>query len=279
MPEQSSGLDLEQRLRALELEITDLQMGRRRSAPAAARPSRARRILVSLSVVLAIGLLPMVAFASDTFTDVPDSNQFHDAINNLYNARITRGCTTTPPLMYCPQGPVNRQQMAGFLSRGLGRATSAQDSTSVTADNNNVEVVSVTIEPGGLTGGTGFVLVTGSVSAYTSDAATCPCELGVRVRDVTGATNPSLWQFFDVSNTVNPDGFRTGSGTISWVFQVPSGEARTFAVWTEVSMTDGNGSLSLQGHITALYVPFGGTGGSTLGTFGTQAAATDGQAD
>jgi hypothetical protein len=269
MPEHPSGPILEQRLRALELEINDLRTERRRrAAPTAARPSRARRIVVSLSVIMAIGLLPMVALASDTFTDVPNTNQFHDPINNLYNARVTRGCTTTPPLEYCPRDPVNRQQMAGFLNRGLGRATGAEDQALATADTGNIEVASVTIDAGGLTGGTGFVLVTGSVSAFTDSATTCPCEVGMWLSD-SGGAGPGLAQFFDVSNTP-PTTFRNASGSQSWVFQVPSGTAEEFTIMADVFMTGVTGSLTLSGHITAVYVPFGGTGGSTLGTTSVQ---------
>jgi len=281
MPEQSSRPIVEQRLRALELEVDDLRRGRRRPAATAARPSRARRIVVSLSVIMAIGLLPMVALASDTFTDVPDSSQFHDAINSLYEARITRGCTTTPPLQYCPQDNVNRQQMAGFLNRGLGRATGDENAAIVEADEGNVEIVSVTVEPGGLTGGTGFVVVTGSVSAFTTSGTTCPCEVGIRVRNLTADDGPGLWQFFDVSNTATPTTFRNASGSQSWVFQVPSGTAQEFAVLADIDMAGATGFLALQGHITAVYVPFGGTGGSTLGTSGEpqEPASNDGRGD
>ena len=271
MPEHPSEPTVEARLRALEAEVDDLG-GRRRIAPTAARPSRIRRIFVSLSVVMAIGLLPMVAFASDTFTDVPDSNPFHDAINNLAGAGITTGCNVTPA-QFCPQEAVKRQAMAGFLGRGLGRATGAEGAATVTADA-TATVASVTLEPGGVTGGTGFVLVTGSVTGGTTSATTCPCEVGIRVANVTAGQQVGLWNFFDVSNTASPSTFRNGSGTQSWVFEVPSGTAQEFAVLASVDMTGATGEVILQGHVTAVYVPFGGTGGSTLGTTGVQGGST-----
>ena len=272
MPEHPSEPILEQRLRALEIEIDDLRE-RRSRAPTAARSARIRRIFVSLTVIMTIGLLPMVVPASDTFNDVPDSNPFHDAINSLAGAGITTGCNNTPP-QFCPQEFVKRQAMAGFLNRGLGRATANQDATAIGADANDVEVASVTLTPGGVTGGIGFVLVTGSVSAFTTSGTTCPCEVGMRVADVTGGTDPGLWQFFDVSNTATPSTFRNSSGTMSWVFEVPSGTAREFAVMADIDMTGATGTLALQGQITAMYVPFGGTGGSTLGTTGVQGGST-----
>lgn len=276
MPEQSSGPNLEGRLRALELEVNDLRRGRR-AAGTAPRPSRAHRIIASVSVILAIGLLPMVAFASDTFTDVPDSSQFHDAINNLSNAGITRGCGGT---LFCPQDPVKRQQMAAFLNRGLGRATGAQGSQGVTADS-TVTLAGITVETGGLTGGTGFVLVTGSLTAFTLDGATCPCTVSLRLRDTTAGVEPGLFQFITVANTTTPfagGAYRFGTGTMSWVFSVPSGTSESFVIRAGVDMTGATGTLTLQGHLTALYVPFGSTGGSTLGDTG-DAPSTDGLGD
>ena len=40
------------------------------------------------------------------------------AIDALYAAGITRGCSTRP-LRYCPNNAVTRAQMASFLTRAL----------------------------------------------------------------------------------------------------------------------------------------------------------------
>lgn len=271
MPERSSGPDLEQRLRVLELEVTELRRPRRSRAPSIHR-SRTRRVLAAISLVVTLGVLPMVAVASDTFGDVATGSQFHAAINNVYDARITRGCDDSP-LLFCPGDTVNRQQMAGFLNRGLGRATGSSSSINLSADSGGSEVVSVSLTPGGLTGGTAFVVVTGSVTAFTFNGTTCPCEVGMRVQNVTASDEPTLWQFFDVSNTATPTGYRNASGSMSWVFEVPSGTTQEFAVMVNVDMAGAPGDLDLQGHITALYVPFGGTGGSTLSTFDASGSA------
>jgi hypothetical protein len=253
---------LERRLAALELEIRQLRTA---PPPRAAPPPRRRmrKVATAIMLVLAIGVVPMVALASDTFSDVPTGNQFHDAINNLYDARITRGCTTSPPLMYCPQDDVNRQQMAGFLNRGLGRVAGTQDFVDYTADATQT-VASITLDTGGLTGGTGFVHVTGSATGFTSSTTTCPCALGLRVRNATAGQEPGLWQFEEVSNTPSHGSLRLGSATQSWVFSVPTGTTQTFELRVLVNMTGATGDITVQGHITAVYVPFGSTGGSTL---------------
>jgi hypothetical protein len=59
--------------------------------------------------------LALPAPSNDYFTD--DSGTAHeDAINRIAEAGITAGCTAT---RFCPNGIVNRQQMAAFLYRAL----------------------------------------------------------------------------------------------------------------------------------------------------------------
>jgi hypothetical protein len=53
------------------------------------------------------------------FADVPPGNPFKPFIEELYNDGITTGCTTSP-LMYCPDQPVTRGQMAVFIVRAFG---------------------------------------------------------------------------------------------------------------------------------------------------------------
>ena len=53
-----------------------------------------------------------------TFTDVPATYWAWNWIERLYNAGITNGCSTDP-LLYCPEDPVTRAQMAVFLERGM----------------------------------------------------------------------------------------------------------------------------------------------------------------
>lgn len=53
-----------------------------------------------------------------TFVDVPSTYWAFDFIEQLYNAGITGGCSTSP-LNYCPTVPVTRAQMAVFLLKGI----------------------------------------------------------------------------------------------------------------------------------------------------------------
>ena len=51
-----------------------------------------------------------------TFSDVPISYWSWNYIERLYNAGITGGCGT---IIYCPESPVTRAQMAVFLEKGV----------------------------------------------------------------------------------------------------------------------------------------------------------------
>lgn len=53
-----------------------------------------------------------------TFRDVPADDTFAQAIANLARAGITQGCNPPANDRFCPDQPVTRQQMAGFIVRG-----------------------------------------------------------------------------------------------------------------------------------------------------------------
>ena len=56
---------------------------------------------------------------TDMFGDVPDGHPFKPFIEQLYNDGVTSGCSASP-LLYCPDQPVTRGQMAVFLVRAFG---------------------------------------------------------------------------------------------------------------------------------------------------------------
>ncbi|HTR02386.1 MAG TPA: S-layer homology domain-containing protein [Thermoanaerobaculia bacterium] len=57
--------------------------------------------------------------AQGIFTDVPADDNFAPWIEDLYNREITGGCQASP-LMYCPDNPNTRGQMAVFLVKSFG---------------------------------------------------------------------------------------------------------------------------------------------------------------
>lgn len=66
-------------------------------------------------------VMPVVAAFRTTqvvFWDANGDHWAYDFIRRIFNAGITAGCGTNPPL-YCPDAPVTRDQMAVFLLRGI----------------------------------------------------------------------------------------------------------------------------------------------------------------
>ena len=71
------------------------------------------------------------ARGAPVFQDVPCPGSLADWIEELYAEAITGGCQASP-LLYCPTSPVNRGQMATFLSKTfhLGPAPASPHPTS-----------------------------------------------------------------------------------------------------------------------------------------------------
>ena len=63
------------------------------------------------------------AATHDWFTD-DSTNAHQDSINRVADAGVTRGCSAD---RYCPKALVTRAQMATFLARALGLASTSQD--------------------------------------------------------------------------------------------------------------------------------------------------------
>ena len=76
--------------------------------------SRRRRILTAAALVFALAAFPLGTAAIPQFSDVPDSNQFHNDIDAIADAGVTSGCAAG---LYCPSAYVTREQMAAFMNR------------------------------------------------------------------------------------------------------------------------------------------------------------------
>ena len=77
-----------------------------------------RKTRTLLIVTIAIGLMvPVVASAADRFTDVPETNVFHDDISWLADAGVTLGCNPPTNDEFCPNDYVTREQMAALMHR------------------------------------------------------------------------------------------------------------------------------------------------------------------
>jgi hypothetical protein len=74
-------------------------------------------VAVVSAVVGALVAVPVAVYASHSFTDVSDSNTFHDDIAWLKDSGVTKGCNPPENTEYCPDDNVTRGQMAAFMRR------------------------------------------------------------------------------------------------------------------------------------------------------------------
>jgi hypothetical protein len=95
-------------------------------------PRRLVKAALVLTIVGAV-IAPIAVSASHQFTDVPDTEIFHDNIAWLADADITRGCNPPTNDQFCPDDNVTRGQMAAFMQR-LAEAKVVDAATAVTAE-------------------------------------------------------------------------------------------------------------------------------------------------
>jgi beta propeller repeat protein len=77
------------------------------------------RSQMAVFVVRALGL-PAVFPPTPSFADVPAEQYAYGWVEALKTIGVTRGCQSQPPLLYCPEVVVTRDQMAVFIQRGFG---------------------------------------------------------------------------------------------------------------------------------------------------------------
>lgn len=92
--------------------------------------------LAMIVVVTAVVAVPLTALASHQFTDVPNSNIFHDDIAWLADAGVTKGCNPPANTEFCPDDATTRAQMAAFMRR-FAQYLGAEDGTPAQADSVN----------------------------------------------------------------------------------------------------------------------------------------------
>jgi hypothetical protein len=112
--------------------------------------SRSAKLALALAV-LAVVLIPVAAVASHQFTDVPDSNIFHDDIAWMRDNNVTRGCNPPANDKYCPGNTVTREQMAAFMHRlatnkVVDAATAEEAEHATTADSATKAVDADTVD-------------------------------------------------------------------------------------------------------------------------------------
>lgn len=81
-------------------------------------PRRLRRVSITTVVALVLTTaVSTVVIAAHSFTDVPDTNTFHEDIDWLADNRVTIGCNPPENTEFCPEENVTREQMSAFMHR------------------------------------------------------------------------------------------------------------------------------------------------------------------
>jgi hypothetical protein len=234
---------------------------------------RGRRVRLGLGILAAAAIVAVpAAWAIHDFTDVPDASPFHGDISAVKNAGITSGKTCVPPgtpPTYCPGEPITREAMAAFVHRGFSRAALGSSAeTDLATQPDFTEVSTLTINTGGVAGGTGFVVVTAYYSAYSLTPATgCPCEVRFVMTNGDGSLSSDFT--YDVLSDVSPDPFGGAAqqtGAITWALAVPTATTQTFRLFGQVFGATGSPTVTGYGRLNAVYAPFGSTGTNVLGT-------------
>lgn len=78
-------------------------------------PRWLRLLLVVLATAFVVA--PASVWASHQFTDVPESDIFHDDVDAIADAGVTLGCNPPDNDEFCPDDYVTREQMAAFMNR------------------------------------------------------------------------------------------------------------------------------------------------------------------
>jgi hypothetical protein len=226
--------------------------------PSLPRRSRSRRVLAAAVIAVALAV-PGVALGNHLFADVPADATFHTNIANLANAGVTAGCGGNN---YCPTQPVTREQMAGFLNRGLGRIAEADVQKAITGTGSSM-IGPFTIRPGipsaAVADANQFLFAAFNGTLRFTNVTGCPCSVavyltvnGVALTNFATATTVSVAnQYTDIQS----------SGVIAITGSDPVSISAVAYVVTGGSPST---AYSVFANVSAMTFPFGSEGGDTL---------------
>jgi hypothetical protein len=217
------------------------------------KPRKARRLSITTVVVLVLTTAVSTAvIAAHNFTDVPDTNTFHEDIEWLAENRVTIGCNPPENTEFCPEENVTREQMSAFMRRLAGTFGTAGTQVTDTSDPVTVdgtaytELATVEVETRGQHGAdvtlnahASITVETGADSWFEVVIARDSCE-----GTVVGSTQ---WASPDLTAAqtaaVSVTGFDQVTGTTTYALCAAKGEE-----------TNQNGTAQQRG-LTANLVP------------------------
>ena len=138
----------------------------------------------TVALVAVLVAAPATVWASNTFTDVADSNIFHDDIEWMADTGITQGCGGGN---FCPGDDVTRQQMSAFMHRSATNLTprAAFDSSGNLVGGNGTALTATITAPAA-----GLLIINANVELLRTLGATDEVVCQVEIDDtvVTGSS-------------------------------------------------------------------------------------------
>ena len=258
-------------------EVTIARLTRRRRLP--------RCLLSPVLAALLAALLPLGLLAANpTFSDLGQAAPVHRPnIQAIGDAGITTGQpdpSNPGQFLYYPKDTMTREEMASFLARtaGLGGNPPVANAATLQGYAPNglsrvalgkggaaaigklgaaTDVATVTV----VAPAVGFVLVTATANASTTATSGCPCQVYL---DIAGRTAGSGGES---SHAITPLENGTGlveaegSLAVTYAFPVTAGTQKYAAA---MFYRGGQVTIAAGAELTALYIPFGYDGGTTL---------------
>ena len=149
------------------------------------------RKLVLVAMATALVAVPLTVVASHQFTDVPDSNIFHDDIAWMADNGITKGCNPPANDQYCPDRELIRGEEAAFFHRYDGYLRDSLDPRLLPTDCEDGQVAEFDGETWQCADSSGLTAVSGDVATVgageTADL-TVSCDEGQVA--VSGGVSP-----------------------------------------------------------------------------------------
>jgi hypothetical protein len=210
------------------------------------------RLLAAALAVAALSASGAAWAGSGTFTDVPADHPFVNEIEAVASAGITTGFGDGT---YRPNQSVTRGAMAAFMGRGFGRASSGNLAGTVSAAGGFTSVGSTTLTAGATGGGGGFALLTATLTFTVVSAENCPCRVGARLNQIGGG--PQLPAEVDIPFFGIPFALQENV-MLTTTYLLPADTTATYTV--EVDSLDSTTGVQVDGELTAMYVPFDGSG-------------------
>ena len=214
---------------------------------------RERKLLATLALALCLGV-PAFAVVQGSFSDVPPSAFYYNAVEAIYHAGITSGCATG---LYCPENSVTRGQMAVFMQRGFGRIYYAKGNfRGLPTDQTSVNIAEITIDTTNKVSGQGqsvFVKLDGKLWARTNTSTSCaPCVIRYAIleaNEVFGGQGGSV-------SFVTPH-VQSTTGTDTLAVEVPTGVQRIYRLVAFFAEGSPATNIAVAGSLTAITAPFG----------------------